>query len=298
MGAAAPRAADPHEGAARPRRPAHRTAVRPRRPVPRRRRFDEAFNAAGSFGAEDTDFLHRLLSGGAVVRYAPGAVTWQRYVVTPDQYLRQWKQGGRADAVLTRKHPALAPTLAEQHGAATPAGRLLRRFAPAVPSPLGRALAAPVIARARRGGSDLLTRWAFARVRDALYWRGLAELGGFPRAGAPAVLAYHAIEDVDDAVIGPWCVGPDAFARQLDALHAAGVRFVGVRDVLAWLDGTPLPPRSVLLTFDDGYADLLENAAPLLQERGDPGRSCSSSASSSAAGTSGTPPAAPPSCHC
>ncbi len=75
--------------------------------------FDEDFNAAGSFGAEDTDFLHRLLTGGAAVRYAPGAVNWQRYVVTPDQYLRQWKQGGRADAVLTRKHPELAPTLAE-----------------------------------------------------------------------------------------------------------------------------------------------------------------------------------------
>jgi peptidoglycan/xylan/chitin deacetylase (PgdA/CDA1 family) len=59
-------------------------------------------------------------------------------------------------------------------------------------------------------------------------------------------------------------------SRHLDALAAAGARFVGVRDLLAWLDGTPLPPRSVLLTFDDGYADLLENAAPLLQERGIP----------------------------
>jgi GT2 family glycosyltransferase/peptidoglycan/xylan/chitin deacetylase (PgdA/CDA1 family) len=232
--------------------------------------FDEDFNAAGSFGAEDTDFLHRLLTGGAAVRYAPGAVTWQRYVVTPDQYLRQWKQGGRADAVLTRKHPELARTLADQHGAGTPAGRVLRRLAPVVPSRVGRALAAPVVARARRGGSDLLTRWAFARVRDALYWRGLAELGGFPLAGAPVVLAYHAVEDIDDAVIGPWCVTPEAFTGHVDALQAAGARFVGVRDLLAWLDGTPLPPRSVLLTFDDGYADLLENAAPLLEERSIP----------------------------
>jgi GT2 family glycosyltransferase/peptidoglycan/xylan/chitin deacetylase (PgdA/CDA1 family) len=232
--------------------------------------FDEAFNADGSFGAEDTDFLHRLLQSGAVVSYAPGAVTWQRYVVTPDQYLRQWRQGGRADAVLARKHPALAPTLAAQHGAGTLSGRILARWVPAVPSRLGRALAAYPVARARAGRTDLVTRWAFARVRDALYWTGLAEQGGWPAPAAPVVLAYHAIEDVDDAVVGDWCVAPDLLERQLDALSAAGFTFVGLGDVLAALDGAPLPPRSVLLTFDDAYASLLTAAAPVLETRGIP----------------------------
>ena len=232
--------------------------------------FDEEFNAGGSFGAEDTDFLHRLLVGGAAVRYAPGAISYQRYVVTPDQYLRQWRQGGRADAVLARKHPSLAATLAAQHGAGTPSGRLLRRFAPAVPSRAGRALAAPVTARARAGSADLLTRWLFARLRDAHYWRGVAETGGRAEHSTPVVLAYHAIEDVDDAVVGPWCVGPELFERHLDALTGAGVTWIDLPQLLAALDGAPLPPRSVLLTFDDGYADLLENAAPLLERRGIP----------------------------
>ncbi len=232
--------------------------------------FDEEFNAAGSFGAEDTDFLHRLLRSGAAVRYAPGAVTWQRYVVTPDQYLRQWKQGGRADAVLTRKHPELAGEIAAQHGASSPVGRLLRRVAPHVPARLGTALAAPVVARARRGSTDLLTRFAFARVRDALYWRGVAELGGLTEPGAPSVLAYHAIADVDNAAIGAWCVPPADFAAHLDALTAADVRFVSLDDVLAWLDGSAdLPPRAVHLTFDDGYADLLA-VADVLGARGIP----------------------------
>ncbi|MCW2699967.1 MAG: polysaccharide deacetylase [Blastococcus sp.] len=232
--------------------------------------FDEAFNAGGSFGAEDTDFLHRLLQSGAVVSYAPGAITWQRYVVTPDQYLRQWRQGGRADAVLARKHPALAPALAEQHGAGTLSGRILSRWAPAVPSWLGRALAAYPVARARSGRTDLPTRWAFARVRDALYWKGLAEQGGWPATGAPVVLAYHAIEDVDDALIGDWCVAPEQFERHLDALTAAGFTFVSLGDLLTALDGAPLPPRSALLTFDDAYASLLSAAAPALERRGIP----------------------------
>ena len=232
--------------------------------------FDEAFNADGSFGAEDTDFLHRLLQSGAVVSYAAGAVTWQRYVVTPDQYLRQWRQGGRADAVLARKHPALAPTLAEQHGAGTLSGRVLSRWAPAVPSRVGRALAAYPVARARAGRTDVVTRWAFARVRDALYWKGLAEQGGWPAADAPVVLAYHAIEDVDDAVIGDWCVAPELFEQQIDAMTAAGFTFVGLGDVLAALDGAPLPARPALLTFDDAYASLLVSAAPVLAARGIP----------------------------
>ncbi|MFD2091533.1 glycosyltransferase [Blastococcus deserti] len=233
--------------------------------------FDETFNVDGAFGAEDTDFLHRLLAGGAVVRYAAGAITWQRYVVTPDQYLRQWRQGGRADAALLRKHPALAGTLAKQHGARTVTGRLLRRWAPVLPSGVARALAAPVVARARRGAADVPTRWAFARVRDAQYWRGLAEAGGLGTGDPAVVLAYHAVEDVDDPVIGDWCVAPDLFERHLDALADAGVSWIGLDQFLAALDGAPLPERAVLLTFDDGYAGLLAHAAPFLQRRGIPG---------------------------
>ncbi|WP_198597831.1 glycosyltransferase [Blastococcus atacamensis] len=231
--------------------------------------FDEHFNEGGSFGAEDTDFLHRLIETGADIRYAPGAVSHQRYVVTPDQYLRQWRQGGRADAVLVRKHPSLAAMLAAQHGAGTPVGRLLRRWAPAVPGRAGRALAGPVVARARSGSADLLTRWLFTRLRDAQYWRGFAEAGGSAPAG-PVVLAYHAVEDVDDAVVGPWCVGPELLERHLDALTGAGFTWIDLAQFLAYLDGAALPPRSAMLTFDDGYASLLHAAAPLLERRGIP----------------------------
>src|SRR3712207_7440961 len=58
--------------------------------------FDEDFNAAGSFGAEDTDFLHRLLTGGAAVRFPPGAGPLPRHGGTPHQYLREGEEGGPA----------------------------------------------------------------------------------------------------------------------------------------------------------------------------------------------------------
>jgi GT2 family glycosyltransferase/peptidoglycan/xylan/chitin deacetylase (PgdA/CDA1 family) len=234
--------------------------------------FDETFNARGQFGAEDTDFLHRLLRSSAVVRYAPGAVTHQRYVVTPEQNLRQWRQGGRADAVLVRKHPDLLPELLQGHRAGTPSGRLLSRWAHVVPSRLGRALAAPVVARAASGRIDPMTGWAFTRVRDACYWRGVHGGGGFDLTGrAPVVLAYHAVEKLDDPVIGEWCVTSEQLELHVDALADAGFTFVGLSDLLAQFHGgAAIPPRSVLLTFDDAYASLLDGALPVTAPRGIP----------------------------
>jgi peptidoglycan/xylan/chitin deacetylase (PgdA/CDA1 family) len=88
-----------------------------------------------------------------------------------------------------------------------------------------------------------------------------------PAGSRVVVLAYHAIADYrDDPVLAKWSVTPELFARQLDAILAAGYSFVDLETVLAGLAGErPLPRRGVLLTFDDAYADLLPTALPLLR---------------------------------
>ena len=224
--------------------------------------FDEAFNADGSFGAEDTDFLHRLLQSGAVVSYAAGAVTWQRYVVTPDQYLRQWRQGGRADAVLARKHPALAPTLAEQHGAGTlPAGSL-SRWAPAVPSRVGRALAAYPVARAPAPAAPTCSPAGRSPGAGRSLLEGPARAGrlaGRRRARRARLPRHRGRRRRRDRRL---VRGARAVRAAVDAMTAAGFRFIGLGDLLAARDAAPLPPRPALLTFDDAYASLLTSAAP------------------------------------
>lgn len=72
------------------------------------------------------------------------------------------------------------------------------------------------------------------------------------------VLTYHRVDD------------PAPFARQLEHL-AARYRVVSIPRVLAALDGgAPLPPRAVLLTFDDAYRSFAEVAWPLLRRHGFP----------------------------
>ena len=61
------------------------------------------------------------------------------------------------------------------------------------------------------------------------------------------------------------------FDEQMDQLRELGYTVVDLDAVLAhYVDGEPLPPDAVLITFDDGYRDNLENAARVLQKHGYP----------------------------
>jgi peptidoglycan/xylan/chitin deacetylase (PgdA/CDA1 family) len=59
----------------------------------------------------------------------------------------------------------------------------------------------------------------------------------------------------------------DAFRGQLDALDAWGAVVLPLAEASARLVAGTLPDRSVTLTFDDGYASVVEAAWPLLRER-------------------------------
>ena len=79
------------------------------------------------------------------------------------------------------------------------------------------------------------------------------------------VLGWHNVSST-------WCfpsvanAGVEGLAAQLRLL-ARGTTPVPLADGLRALrSGRPLPPRAVALTFDDGYADNLELAAPLLRQ--------------------------------
>jgi peptidoglycan/xylan/chitin deacetylase (PgdA/CDA1 family) len=82
------------------------------------------------------------------------------------------------------------------------------------------------------------------------------------------VLMYHKVNELWP---NPTTVTTAVFAEQMALLAELGYEPVSL-DVVRdhYLDGTPLPPGAVLITFDDGYRDNLENALPILREHGYP----------------------------
>ncbi len=81
------------------------------------------------------------------------------------------------------------------------------------------------------------------------------------------ILMYHAIADG----AGPTFIAPGIFAAQMQALVASGLPVVSLDVVVAARQGGPaLPPRAVVLTFDDGFRDFAEAAWPLIRAQGWP----------------------------
>lgn len=81
-----------------------------------------------------------------------------------------------------------------------------------------------------------------------------------------AILIYHRVLDKPDP-LRPFEVDRVAFARQLEILTRCCNILPLQEAVLRSQDGT-LPRRSICITFDDGYADNVHNALPLLLKFG------------------------------
>ena len=82
------------------------------------------------------------------------------------------------------------------------------------------------------------------------------------------VLMYH---KVNDGPLAPLTVPVSLFDEQMEQLRELGYTVVDLDAVLDhYTGGAPLPERPVLITFDDGYRDNLDNAAPVLASHGYP----------------------------
>ncbi len=113
----------------------------------------------------------------------------------------------------------------------------------------------------RQGPRQLVTSFyrLFAAVSaDKLVWR----LDATPLR----ILMYHGICE-DEVTQEDWVPGSfvprSAFERQLQYLKANS-RVIPLSEAVQRLRGNSLPPRSVAITFDDGYANNLHLAYPLL----------------------------------
>jgi peptidoglycan/xylan/chitin deacetylase (PgdA/CDA1 family)/glycosyltransferase involved in cell wall biosynthesis len=241
--------------------------------------------AAGGFDerllvGEDLELGLRLWKMGVRFRSLPAAVVHELYVKSSREYVRGLaRAGATADLVTARAHPEYRPHTALSGLAETRWWKRWLRGAvahlPVSPVPL---LMAPFLferllyrfAPMRRAGLRVLGyATVIARQRAALRaagsWRAL--LGEFG-ARLP-VLLYHHVGPARPGTMPELTVSAERFERHVRWLARRG--YVGIRpsEWLRWLrDGTGLPGKPVLFTFDDGYADICEFALPVLRRHG------------------------------
>jgi peptidoglycan/xylan/chitin deacetylase (PgdA/CDA1 family) len=88
------------------------------------------------------------------------------------------------------------------------------------------------------------------------------------------ILMYHRVDELRPglpALTRGLTVTPSAFAGQMRWLHAHGFHAISATQAFAALEeDASLPPKPVMITFDDGYRDVLRYAAPVLEELGMP----------------------------
>jgi peptidoglycan/xylan/chitin deacetylase (PgdA/CDA1 family) len=126
-----------------------------------------------------------------------------------------------------------------------------------------------------RRRSDSLVKALAGRAADVLARCGLLSVleAADHVTDRVRVLAYHRIDELDaDPDLDPGLISasPADFRAQMEAI---GRRYTAItlEQLLAAHRGeSPLPPRAVLLTFDDGYQDFEHQAWPILRELGLP----------------------------
>lgn len=229
---------------------------------------------------QDTELAMRLWKRGIKFDYEPQAIVWHWWTKSDRQVWNDYELYGASIVRLCRLYPEM---------------RSVWGFVGVVSAPVwkrwvARILAtAPWLAKVTLGGLAavfermpdrswlrLIGLQLYANLRAVLVlagarheagsWKELMKLFG-PRL---PVLLYHHIGTptpfTRDRLL---TVCPDKFQRHIRWLNRLGYTPITPAQWLAWREaGTPIPEKPVLVTFDDGYADVAKYALPVLSHFG------------------------------
>jgi peptidoglycan/xylan/chitin deacetylase (PgdA/CDA1 family) len=87
-----------------------------------------------------------------------------------------------------------------------------------------------------------------------------------PETAGVKVLMYHWVDPDPGRRLREWGLVPEVFEAQMTALAERGYQVLSLQDVIQVVRGErPASPKTVALTFDDGYRGLLEHVLPVLE---------------------------------
>jgi peptidoglycan/xylan/chitin deacetylase (PgdA/CDA1 family)/glycosyltransferase involved in cell wall biosynthesis len=237
--------------------------------------FDERLPAK-----EDYELGLRLWKRGVRFQYLPQAVAYEFYV-KPSRYVlrNDGESFGKTEVLLCRKHPEYRPYSAlAALGKTVWWKRMWQYFYVRLPLAHVGLLTPPIWI------CDKLCRFpAMQRIGHRLLGvgRGIVEFRSAAREAGSwktlqgefgmrlPVLLYHHVGPLRPETIPGLTVSPERFERQVGWLARRGYTGICPSDWVRWRrEGKGLPDKPVLFTFDDGYADLVEHALPVLRRYG------------------------------
>lgn len=82
------------------------------------------------------------------------------------------------------------------------------------------------------------------------------------------ILMYHSLQK-DSKAQGTYVISPDDFERDMKYLKNNGYTSVTFKELIDFVkNGTPLPPKPIMITFDDGYYNNILYGSPILKKYG------------------------------
>lgn len=218
---------------------------------------------------EDVELGYRLAKHGLHFVYAAGASGRQEYRKGLPELLTDAEREGRASIKLYQRHPAMLPDIRlGAFGETSARTIILRRILLAANVPLHLLALIRFCPMPRR----LVKDW-FRFLYDYAYWRGVRRAVPDRQTWhrlirGPVILMYHALGHTGEPP-SRYVVPAHRFVQQMAWLKLARYNVLGLDELLICRREHRLPPaRSVVITFDDGYADNREIGYPLLRRHG------------------------------
>ena len=90
------------------------------------------------------------------------------------------------------------------------------------------------------------------------------------KSAAVIVLCYHRLEE-HPRPKDPLAITPEEFEKEMQTVKDSGFTVIPMQDFLAWRRGDKdIPPKSCIITIDDGYVSGYDTAWPILKKFGYP----------------------------
>lgn len=177
-----------------------------------------------------------------------------------------------ASPLLLKLLPIFQQVVSQKQGADSPLGRSLLPFIPKADQPIAsrsaKEIAPPTCSTEFNASLSLLTETVLPELKAYLSAVPAPNIHPRARLAKVPVMMYHDVLLKKEVFFD---LTPEEFEADLERIKQSGLTPVSLDHLVNHLKtGIPLPPKPIVLTFDDGYSGHYQYVYPLLKKYGYP----------------------------